>query len=59
MINNFIEDEGDIILWPDKYWCFRYEIEEIKRHTNRSDDYEVIYYLQEKDKYIKLIGFPE
>ena len=40
MDSNIKEDDEDVILWPDGYWCFRFELEE---HPHRSDDYRVIY----------------
>ena len=30
---------GDIIVWPDGTWCFRYELHE---YTHMSDDYLVL-----------------
>ena len=31
----------DVVLWPDGFWCYRYELPDM---SHRSDDYEVIEY---------------
>jgi len=34
-------DIHDVFLWPDGWWCFRYELNEV---SNRSNDYKIIYF---------------
>ena len=50
------EDHEDVILWPDGYWCFRFELEE---HPHRSGNYKV-YFRNNPDheqKYKKYVEF--
>ena len=53
------EDDEDVILWPDGYLCFRFELEE---HTHRSSNYKVYFknnpdHEQKYKKYKKYIEF--
>ena len=50
------EDLEDVIIWPDGYWCFRFELEE---HQHRSVNYKV-YFKNNPDheqKYNKYVEF--
>lgn len=50
------EDHEDVILWPDGYWCFRFELEE---HSHRSGNYKVYFKNNpnHEQKYKKYVEF--
>ena len=33
------QNQGDIILWPNNDWCYRFELEVM---THKSDDYRIV-----------------
>ena len=35
-------DTNDIILWPDDFWCYRYELESYIHF--KSDDFKILYF---------------
>ena len=56
MDSNTKEDDEDVILWPDGYWCFRFELEE---HSHRSSNYKVYFKNNpnHEQKYKKYVEF--
>ena len=56
MVGDIKEDSEDVILWPDGYWCFRFELEE---HPLRSSNYKVYFKNNpnHEQKYKKYVEF--
>ena len=56
MMDDTKEDSEDVILWPDGYWCFRFELEE---HSHRSSNYKVYFKNNpiHEQKYKKYVEF--
>ena len=54
--SNTKDDDEDVILWSDGYWCFRFELEE---HLHRSRNYKVYFKNNpnHEQKYKKYVEF--
>ena len=56
MVGDIKEDSEDVILWPDGYWCFRFELYD---HPHRSVNYKVYFKNNpnHEQKYKKYVEF--